>query len=110
MLTRTPLPSRGSRVHHCRFRSSVRNSAGARRWRSLQPTRSGPARAGLLAIELQVVGLELVLLLLLVFLLARERNLAAGLVGDAEVLDQFVALVFIERGLVGDQHPVGALE
>src|SRR5437016_6012439 len=65
---------------------------------------------GLLAIELQVVRLELVLLVLVLYLLARERNLAAGLVGDAEVLDQLVAFVFVERGLVGDKHPVGALE
>ena len=37
-------------------------------------------------------------------------QLGARLVGELEALDELVALVFVERRLLGDQHPLGGVE
>ena len=39
----------------------------------------------------------------------RRRSVSAGVVADLEALEQLVAAVLVDRRLVGDQHPVGAL-
>src|SRR6185437_8958161 len=66
----------------------------------------------LLGIELELVGFELVLvvLVLVVVLEVGGEQLATGLIGDLELLDQLVALVLVDGRVVGDEHPVGGVE
>ena len=61
------------------------------------------------AVEIVVLVLVLVTFVLVIAkVLALER--AAGLVGQLEALDQAIAVVFVQRHLLGDLDPVGGLE
>src|SRR5271165_1285096 len=59
-------------------------------------------------VEIEIVIEFVVLVPKIVFVLG--QGVAAGLVGALEPLDELVALVLVDGRLVGDQHPLGAVE
>src|SRR5580700_2112513 len=69
---------------------------------------SGGQRPYLLPPDLLVVGFERVLLVFLGVPL--DRVLAPRVISHLEALDQLVAAVLVDRGLVGEEHPFVALE
>ena len=60
-------------------------------------------------LEVDAFELVLVVFVLVVQVVFRQR-LAAGPVRELKTLHELVALVFVERGVVGDQHPLLAVE
>src|ERR1700726_1970232 len=73
--------------------------------RSSAPRRAADRRAALLQLELEVVGIAIVLVVELVVLV--RFRVFVGLIAGLELLDELVALGLVQRRLLGDLHPLG---